>query len=60
MIRRVLKPGDLLIVGETVIRMEHKSGKCCVLVIDAPSGMQVHTSQQLKQKTTAAENKEAV
>lgn len=59
MVKHTLRVGSTIEIGDIKIRLDHKSGQCVALVIDAPSDVKIKAngkdgySDQAKVKNTA-------
>ena len=41
MVKHTLRVGNTIEIGDIKIRLDHKSGQCVALVIDAPSDVKI-------------------
>lgn len=53
MIKRNLKVGSVIKIGDITIRLDHKSGQRVSLVIDAPLEVQIHQVKDEHKRTTS-------
>ena len=59
MVKHTLRVGNTIEIGDIKIRLDHKSGQCVALVIDAPSDVKIKAdgkdgySDRVKAKNTA-------
>lgn len=42
MVKHVIRVGEVIEIGSVKIRLDHKSGQCVSLVIDAPSDVKIN------------------
>lgn len=60
MIKQDLKVGDEMWIGATKIKLTHKSGQCCSLVIDAPPEVKIRTPKSIQKEQEAKAGQESV
>lgn len=48
MVKHELRVGSTIKIGETVVRLDYKSGQRVVLVIDAPSEVRIEVPDRIK------------